>query len=709
MTSTESYNDTSTQARGAVAGVHSAPGLLNPEPSGRYNLIVIGGGAAGQACALGAAGLGARVALIEKAALGGNNLRSGSVPSRALVSVSRTIAEIRRITDFGINLRGGLDVDIAAVMRHVAGIRDQVSERHALNHLLEHGVDVFLGQGRFEAPGRIAVHDKSLRYSRAIIATGARPRIPEIPGLDQVPFLTSETIYTLEQLPRRLAVIGAGRAGCELAQVFARFGCEVTVFDVRTQCLFGEDADAAAIIQRKLAADGVTFRLGYTDLHFRNQSGELSVHSQVGNRGFVDPCDRVLIVAGRVARTGSLDLEKVGVVTDDVGIRVNSFLRTSNWQIFAAGDCCSSYRSTHAADALARVAIANSLFFGTDRTSALLIPSCIYTDPQVAHAGVEAAEAAAMHRSTLSVPLSDLDKSLIDGGTEGLLKLHHDHHGFIKGATLVCRNASELIGELVIAMNHNLRLGALASDVHPYPTESEILKHAGDLYRRTLVTPAVGRLLKKLLKMAPLTGRSFRKIRTAFPGSGKAVLLRRPKTTYLFTVGRDRELREQAENLHGLIVNMVQLRDAAGLHRRFDAGIARGNPAQNRGSRSRADLRRRRAVHVRGNRVHRGLDVGVDKTCHRRHRHAGAAHEQRGRHQGRKQNHYDGFHAVSFLLFTFSGTHGLGGQLSINNRRFCSVATYSDPNRIIGLNRSGGPKFNRFSVKKQAFLLLDVQ
>jgi pyruvate/2-oxoglutarate dehydrogenase complex dihydrolipoamide dehydrogenase (E3) component len=502
LTLKHSHKDTpnGTSAAGEIAGVKNAPGVVDPDPSQRYNLVVIGGGTAGQACASGAAALGARVALIEKAALGGDSLRYGTIPSKALVDIARTAHDLRRAAELGLSPRGGLDVDLAAVMRHVGEVRTRAAARHNQQLLLDRGVDLFFGDAHFEGPGKIGVDGKVLHYARAIIATGARPRIPEIPGLDRTRYLTCETVFELTELPRRLAIIGAGRVGCELAQAFARFGSDVTLFDTRDQCLGGEDADAATVVQAALEREGVTFRLGSSDLHIRATNGDHAVHSQVGNRGFVDPFDRVLIAIGRVARTGSLNLEKVGVVTDDVGIRVNPFLRTSNWHIFAAGDCCSEYRSTHAADALARVAIANSLFFGTDRTNALLVPTCVLTDPQVAHVGLYPQEADAHHLSTLTLPLADLDATLLDGCQDGFLKVHHDPHGHIKGATLVCRHAAELVGELVVAMNHNVRLGGLAADIHTYPTESEIFKRAGDFYRRGLVTPAVGRLLKKILE-----------------------------------------------------------------------------------------------------------------------------------------------------------------------------------------------------------------
>jgi pyruvate/2-oxoglutarate dehydrogenase complex dihydrolipoamide dehydrogenase (E3) component len=475
-------------------------GQLNPTPRARYNLVVIGGGPAGMACASGAATLGAHVALVEKNTLGGNSLTAGSVPSKALIRSARVAAEMRRAADFGIQLSGPFAVDFSAVMDRMREVQERIAALNSIESLLDKGVDVFLGEGTFTDASHVLVSDKTLTFSRAVIAAGASPAPSGVPGIEQVPSLTYDTLFRLTELPNRLAIIGAGPLGCELAQSFARLGSSVIVYERQPQILAGEDMDAAALVQQSLERDGVTFRLGCKELRAETIASAHSIHSQAGEHWFADPCDLVLIAAGRAANTSGLHLDAAGVTTDDDGIVVNNYLRTTNSHIFAAGDCCSQYKFTHAAIALARIVIANALFFGTDKASSLLIPWCTYTDPQCAHVGVQEQDAAKLHLNTMSVPFSECDRSIIDGDTDGLFKVHYDIRGAIRGATVVSGRACELIGELVLAMNHNVRLAALATDIHPYPTESEILKQAGDIYRRSFVTPSMAKFLRKLLE-----------------------------------------------------------------------------------------------------------------------------------------------------------------------------------------------------------------
>ena len=468
-------------------------------PEDRYNLVVIGGGPAGLATALGAAALGARVALVEKGALGGDSLHAGSVPSKALVRVARAAAEIRRAPEFGLTLRGGVEVDFGAVIERLERLRARIAGRNDASRLTEKGVEVFFGHGRFADRTHVEVEGRLLHFHRAVVATGSRPLIPPLAGLADVPFLTTDSLYSLRERPRRLAVIGAGPAGCEMAQVFARFGSEVTVFEQEERGLMLEDADAAEIVQRALVQDGVTFRFSTQEIRFEPGENGITVHSHSAGRWFVDHCDRLLLAAGRASRVEGLDLEAAGVRYDELGIIVDGLLRTTNPRVFAAGDVCSQYRYTHAADALARMVIANALFMAADRVDKLLIPRCTYTEPEIAHVGLFEKDAEAAHWGTIKLSFDDLDRAILDSGEAGLLKIHHDHRGTIRGATIVAAGAGELIGEIVLAMNHGVRLGALAADIHPYPTQAEIIKRAADLYRSKLLTPFMLRLLKRFL------------------------------------------------------------------------------------------------------------------------------------------------------------------------------------------------------------------
>ena len=475
------------------------PGRLNPLPAGRYNLLVLGGGPAGLASAFGAAALGARVALVEKSALGGDSLHAGSIPSKTLIRSAKAAMETRRAEEFGVTLRGGVEVDFAAVMERLTRVQRQIAAGHGAERLLAVGIDLYLGEGRFADPSHLEVNGQQIEFRRAVIATGSRPAIPAIAGLESVAYLTSDTLFRMTVLPRRLGIIGAGPFGCEMAQVFARFGSQVTLFERESRILPQEDADAAAIVEQALLREGITLRLNATELRVE-PGAEITVQSHIAAHRYVDPCDTLLVAAGRRPNLERLNLDAAGVKADEQGILVNSFLRTTNRRILAAGDVCSRYKYTHAADALARIVIGNALFLGTDRASSLLVPHCTYTDPEIAQVGVDGAAARALHLHTLTLPLDALDHVIVEGGAAGVLKIHHDFRGTIRGATLVAANASELIGEVTLCMNHGVKLGALAGDIFPYPTESEIFKHAGDVYRNAMITPAIAKLFKRFLR-----------------------------------------------------------------------------------------------------------------------------------------------------------------------------------------------------------------
>lgn len=469
------------------------------DSSQRYNLVVIGGGPAGLATAKGAAALGARVALVEKDSLGGCSLHTGSVPSKVLGQAARAANTARRGAEFGVTA-GPVAVDYAAIRACIQAAQNRIAGTISTDALRACGVDVHFGQARFTGRNRVRVKDTELPFMRAVIATGARPAVPPLPGLERINYLTSETIWRLDELPKRLAVIGAGVLGCELAQTFARLGSAVTLFEREARCLHSDDEAAAAAVQTALEWDGVILRCGCETLHFESREAETVVHAECGTHAYAVPCDQVLLTLGRVPHTEGIDLDAAGIRYDHSGIWVSAFLRTTNARVFAAGDVCSDYRYTHAAEALARIVIGNALFFGTERASELLVPRCVFTDPQVAHAGVTADEARQRRLKTLSVPLERLDRTVIDGSPAGFLKIYYDARGLIRGATLVAPNAADVMNEIVVAMNHRVSLSALASSLHVYPTAGEAIKLAGDTYRQELVTPAMARFLRRILR-----------------------------------------------------------------------------------------------------------------------------------------------------------------------------------------------------------------
>lgn len=472
---------------------------VNPTPQGRYNLVVIGGGTAGLVTAVGAAALGAKVALIEKTHLGGTRLNTGCVPSKALLRSARAAHEIKHAKEFGL-IVPSYDVDFPSVMERVRKLRAHISQVDGVKSLTEKGVDVYLGSGKFVDSSTIEVSDRKLSFSRAVIATGSRPTLPKIPGIEEIEFLTNETVFNLTELPKRLAIIGAGSTGSEMAQAFARLGSLVTIFDIQNRFLPYEDRDASNIVKASLEQDGVTFSLGVKNLRFSRKGREKFLSGEINNQAFSSPFDQILIAAGRTPNVEHMNLDKVHVETNSDGIKVNSHLRSTNPHIFACGDVCSKFKYTHAADALARIVIGNALFFGTAKVSDLNIPWATYTDPELAHVGVFADSEEGKEYHTIRLDLAEVDRALLDSAASGFIKISHDRRGQIKGATIVGPHAGELIGEIVVAMNHNISLSKLASDIHPYPTHSETIKKCGDLYRRTLLTPATARLLSKFLK-----------------------------------------------------------------------------------------------------------------------------------------------------------------------------------------------------------------
>ncbi|MCZ7646196.1 MAG: mercuric reductase [Planctomycetota bacterium] len=474
----------------------------NPEPAPRYNLLVIGGGPAGLVAAAGAAGLGAKVALVEKHLLGGDCLNVGCVPSKALIRSARSIREVREASQYGVVVPDGARVDFGQVMERMRTLRARISKHDAASRFRELGIDVFLGGGRFIGPEAFEIGGKRIRFSKACIATGARAAAPPIPGLKDIDYLTNETLFSLTQLPKRLAVIGAGPIGCEMAQAFARFGSEVALIEAMHGVLPREDSAASDVVLKALKSDGVKLYCCGKDLRISAMDGKPRLSLVSHEQSYDLVVDRVLVSVGRAPNVEELGLEAAGIAIDKTGILVNEYLQTNNPRIYAAGDICSKYKFTHAADAQARIVIRNALFFGWAKASALTIPWCTYTDPEVSHVGLSVVEAKAQGVEVQSITISwdEVDRAILDGETEGFLQvLLRPGTDRILGATLVGRHAGDMISEIALAMTHGIGLGKIGSTVHPYPTKAEIVKKAGDAYNRTRLTPKVKRWLKLLL------------------------------------------------------------------------------------------------------------------------------------------------------------------------------------------------------------------
>lgn len=471
---------------------------VNPEPHARYHLVVVGAGTGGLVTAAIAAGLGARVALIERHRMGGDCLNVGCVPSKGVISAARAWrAAAEAAGEFAGPAASGAG-DFAAVMERMRRLRADLSRVDSAARFRDLGVDVFLGQGRFVGPAEIGVDGRRLRFRRAVIATGARPAVPDVPGLGDVGFLTNETVFSLTVLPAHLLVLGGGPIGCELAQAFARLGARVTLVNRHDRILPRDDADAARVVEAAMVGHGVRLIHGARAAQVALRHGRRIVTVEHGGGREEVAGDELLVATGRAPNVEGLGLEAAGVAWDGRGVRVDDRLRTTNRRVYAVGDICSAHRFTHAADAQARIVIGNALFLGLGggRVSRLVLPWVTYTSPEVAHVGMRATEASARgpEVETITVPMHDVDRAVLEGRTEGFLRVHLRRGcDRILGATLVAEHAGEMIGEITVAMANGLGLARVGAAIHPYPTQAEVFRKAADAWRRTRLTPRARR------------------------------------------------------------------------------------------------------------------------------------------------------------------------------------------------------------------------
>ena len=486
-----------------VANVHPSD-WVNPDPAPCYNLVVIGAGTAGLIVAAGAAGLGAKVALIERHLMGGDCLNVGCVPSKSVISASRAVHHARNSAQFGVVGGQKLGFDFAAAMERMRRLRADISGHDSARRFRDElGIDVFIGQGSFSGPDTVEVAGKALRFKKAAVCSGASAAVPTIPGLEEAGYLTNETIFSLTELPPRMAVIGAGPVGCEMAQSFARFGSRVSLIELGPHLLGREDADAARILHGTFVREGIDLQLGVKITGIETNDSDKIIHLERDGTRIDVTVDAILAGVGRAPNLDGLGLEKAGITFDRTGVLVNDNLQTSNPNVYAAGDICFPFKFTHTADALARILIANSLFMGRQKASALTIPWCTYTDPEIAHVGMYEGDAKdkGIELTTLTVPLSDIDRAVIDGETEGFARVHlRKGTDSILGATIVARHAGEMINEFSLAITNGLGISAIGKTIHPYPTQAEVIKRLADAYNRTRLTPFVKKLLSGWLK-----------------------------------------------------------------------------------------------------------------------------------------------------------------------------------------------------------------
>ena len=491
-----------------IDNVHP-PTWQNPTPNGRYNLVVLGAGTGGLITALIASSLGARVALIERHLMGGDCLNVGCVPSKAVIRGAQIVHEAREARQFGMPASDTDLGDFGEVMRRMREIRARISEEDSAERYSEEfGIDIYLGEASFAGEGRVKVGDQVLEYKKAVIATGARAVAPPIEGLAEAGYLDNETVFSLTERPRRIAVIGAGPIGCELAQSFQRLGSEVHMLERMDQILTREDPDAARIVQDELVKEGVEMIFECAINRIERRGDERVIHLTCPAKGTRELIvDEILVGAGRAPNVENMGLEAVGVAYDvQKGVEVDDSLRTSNKRIWAVGDVCMQWKFTHAADAAAKIVVQNALFavgpLGRKKLSDLVMPWCTYTAPEIAHVGLYERDAAerSIEIDTYQVSIAEANRAVTDGQEEGLVKVHvKKGSDEIVGATVVSAHAGDLITQFTMAIQNGIGLGAFTNIIYPYPTQGEAIKRAAGAYTRTRLTPRVKRLFETWL------------------------------------------------------------------------------------------------------------------------------------------------------------------------------------------------------------------
>jgi len=451
------------------------------------NLVVIGGGSAGLVTSLIGAAVKADVTLIEKHKMGGDCLNTGCVPSKALIRSARFVAQQRRATELGMT-SASVEFDFADVMARIQRVIKTIEPHDSVERFRGLGVDVIEGEARITSPYTVEVNGQTLTTRSIVIATGARPLVPPLPGIDEVGYLTSDTIWDLRELPRRLLVLGGGPIGCELAQSFARLGSQVIQVERGARIMGREDPDVSDRVMQRFKAEGIDLRIGHSAKAFCVEDGEKVLICDHEGEAVRIPFDQVLVALGRVANTHGFGLEALGVTVNRT-VEVNELLQTNFPNIYAAGDVAGPYQFTHTAAHQAWYAAVNALFSGVKsfKVDYRVIPWATFTDPEVARVGLNETEAKeqGIDYELTTYGLDDLDRAIVDEEAHGIIKvLTVPGKDKILGVTIVGEHAGDLIAEYVTAMKHGLGLNKILATIHIYPTMAEANKFVAGNWKR---------------------------------------------------------------------------------------------------------------------------------------------------------------------------------------------------------------------------------
>lgn len=461
-----------------------------------YDFVALGGGTAGLVSAVGARYLGARVALVEREALGGDCLWTGCVPSKALIASARLAYRMRHAEQLG--LRGTSPAHaFREVMERMRAARARVSEHDHPERFRTLGIDVLLGEARFAGTERVEVDGTGvIRSPRIVVATGSLPTAPPVPGLEGAGYLTHRTAFDSDDLPPSIVILGGGPVGLEFAQVYARLGSRVTVLELLPRILPREDPDVAEALRAILVAEGIAVQTGVQAVRVERQNGHKVVLADDGRRF---AAAQLFVAAGRRPATAGLELERAGIDSERGAVRVDARLRTSARGVWAGGDVTGGLQFTHVADYMAKLIVQNAFLPLKRRADYSTVPWVTYTDPEVAHVGLSQEEAEASGATTYTYPFADLDRAIVDARTAGFVKISA-RRGRILGATILGHAAGELITPLVLAMQHGITLSRLSGTIYPYPTFVEGVKRAADACQRARLDGTAGRLLRRVMK-----------------------------------------------------------------------------------------------------------------------------------------------------------------------------------------------------------------
>ncbi|MEP6702897.1 MAG: FAD-dependent oxidoreductase [Betaproteobacteria bacterium] len=456
-----------------------------------FDIVVIGGGAGGLVVAAGGAALGAKVALVEKHKMGGDCLNYGCVPSKTLLKSAKVAHLMRTAGDYAIPAHSPTP-QIADVMERVAGVIRGIEPNDSPERFRGLGVDVTFGDGKFTAPDCFEVSGRKLKGRTFVIATGSRPAVPPIPGIDHVPHLTNETVFGLREQVPSLIVIGAGPIGCEMAQAFVRLGSKVAVVDMSAQIMPREDADLSRIVQNQMTHDGIDFVLDAAILRVEGSNHDIRmfVRRKDGSERELR-ATHLLVAAGRRANVEGLGLDAAGVEVNKGKIINDANLRTTNPHIYVCGDVAGGLQFTHLAGHHAGILLREAIFRMSWAKPSVHVPWCTYTDPELARIGLSESEAnkTGVAHKIYKFGYDDIDRARTEGETEGFAKVITDPKGKILGATIVGPHAGEVIHEYVLAVNRGMNLKELAGIIHIYPTFAEINKRVADQMLKEGLTP----------------------------------------------------------------------------------------------------------------------------------------------------------------------------------------------------------------------------